>query len=584
MPKRLPERIAALLLAFLLLPWAQSFASAVALPRPEHSTAAALVQRQLGAGGSYALVIGISQFDNRAWSNLAGVPPEIEMIETAFAQHGFDVVQRYDPSRMTKAQLQTAIDGFIRAYGSEPENRLVIYIATHGYKDVEDPEGYGYLVTSDSVAPGDAGFDDMAYSVRELSRDLTNVAAQHVYLFFNACFSGALMPEPLRETYADERAMRPSAASLPNEVARWALDLLSLNARLILTAGSDDQVVPDRDNPYARAVAEGLAGAADTDGDGLILGSELATYVRGRVARETRMAGRPNDAVFAILPKLTQPETPRADARQDLDYSLQGDFVFIAPEGPAAANATRISEEAVLEARRSRLSGKQFTECADCPVMVEMPASASGGQSDRIALARTETTFAEWDACYRDLGCRRYIPDNGLGRGDRPVGGVTWQDALEFEAWLDSKKDETCGRYRVPTRQEWLAGAGAGDTATVELARIAESGRAVCFGCGTGEDGRMAARSASQPANALGLHDMEGNLWEWVRGEEQQCEFHHLRETGGCAQDGMVIGGSFATGANGLERAMEGAPFPRTSNARPYSLPTVGLRMACEMR
>ncbi len=105
--------------------------------------------------------------------------------------------------------------------------------------------------------------------------------------------------------------------------AEWALRMLTARARLVLTAGSDDQEVPDAGNPFAEAVVGGLAGAADLDGDGLILGSEIAQHVRAQVALKTLAAGRPNDPVFALLP----------EAGKDLQEGLPGDFVFLSPEG-----------------------------------------------------------------------------------------------------------------------------------------------------------------------------------------------------------------------------------------------------------
>ncbi len=41
----------------------------------------------------------------------------------------------------------------------------------------------------------------------------------------------------------------------------------------------------------------------------------------------------------------------------------------------------------------------------------------------RYALSAAEVTYAQWDACFRDNICRRYVPDDGQGRGDRPVRG-----------------------------------------------------------------------------------------------------------------------------------------------------------------
>jgi hypothetical protein len=553
----------------LLTAAAPANAAAEAIKRP---TDWKEIDDRLRRDHSFALVIGITEFDHGR--RLQGIAAEVTAVSKAFADQGFKITMPVTDGRMTKTQLAAEINGFLKRYGGRAENRLIIYFATHGYA-AKDKRDFGFLIASDTLSTDDKDFEGTAYSVRELSQALTGISAQHVYLFFNSCFSGAMMPEPTRDSVPFDVAAKRAKALSP-EMERWIIDLLVHNARLVLTAGSDGQTVPDVDNPYARGLTDGLGGEADADGDGLILGTELAQYMRGRVARETRRKDKPNDAVFAILPKVEAPaeESPDvAEAPARIDYALQGDFVFLSPRGPRDATGQEQSEvAAVLEARRQRLPPGQFVECADCPVMVDLPDS-------KIAIARTETTFAEWDACYREYGCRRYLPDDGHGRGDRPAGGLTWQDALEFGTWLTTKKGDRCERYRLPTRAEWLAATHQDEG---EVSATAELGEAICRGCGPGHDEGHALAVASLPADSFGLHDLAGNVWEWVD-EKPACDFAELRQNGRCTKDGTVMGGSFATAADRLSLELEGT-LPRTSNEEPWSWPTVGMRIACEKK
>lgn len=528
------------------------------------------VAQKLGRDRSFALVIGISEFDSM--SRLRGVQPEVDGVVKALNDQNFNITRAGTEGRLSKAELKQEIEKFLRAHGDKAENRLVVYIATHGYA-APDKKDLGFLAASDTLRPGAENFEASAYSVRELSAAMTGLAAQHIYLFFNACFSGAMVPDPERGDGQLDTAVKRAKALSP-EVERWTLDLLSHNARLVLTAGSDGQTVPDVNNPYSLAFVAGLSGEADADGDGIILGTELATYMRGRVARATRVKGtaKANDAVFAVLPKKVAPAEERPDLVGKPDYSLQGDFVFLSPQGPrelAAAGRDELAE--ILAARKRRLPGGQFVECADCPTMVEVP----GG---KIAIGRTEVTYAEWDACYREFGCRRFLPDDGDGRGDRPAAGMTWQDALEFSIWLDGRKGDRCKSYRLPSKEEWLSVARPDEA---DVGSMAEQGQAVCRGCGAGRDGGQALPVASLAGDELGVFDITGNVWEWVD-DGPACGFRELRQNGICEGQGTVMGGSFATSASVLSSQLEGH-LPRTSNERPWSWPTVGLRIACDM-
>lgn len=180
-----------------------------------------------------------------------------------------------------------------------------------------------------------------------------------------------------------------------------------------------------------------------------------------------------------------------------------------------------------------------FSDCKDCPEMVVIPGGTflmgspkgeEGRDSDEgpqhavtlkpFALGKDEVTFDEWDACVADGGCNGYRPDDhGWGRGKRPVVNGSWNDVQAYVAWLSKATGKP---YRLPTEAEWEYATRAGTTAPFALPApngsddIAGKGLANCRDCGSEWDNKSAAPVGSFPANAWGLFDMHGNVWEWV--------------------------------------------------------------------
>jgi formylglycine-generating enzyme required for sulfatase activity len=101
---------------------------------------------------------------------------------------------------------------------------------------------------------------------------------------------------------------------------------------------------------------------------------------------------------------------------------------------------------------------------------------------------------------------RELNPNPANFAGDnRPVEGVSWEEAREFCSRLSKK---TGREYRLPSEAEWEYACRAGtttdfyfgDTLTPKLARF---------------DSNETASVGSYPPNAFGLYDMHGNVWEW---------------------------------------------------------------------
>jgi formylglycine-generating enzyme required for sulfatase activity len=117
-----------------------------------------------------------------------------------------------------------------------------------------------------------------------------------------------------------------------------------------------------------------------------------------------------------------------------------------------------------------------------------------------FAVSTFEVTFDAWDACVAYGDCPP-ASDSGWGRGRRPV------------AWLSRMTGRT---YRLLSEAEWEYAARAGTQTAYSWGDEIGEGNANCKGCGSQWDGQRTAPAGSFAANVFGLHDMHGNVWEWV--------------------------------------------------------------------
>ena len=120
-------------------------------------------------------------------------------------------------------------------------------------------------------------------------------------------------------------------------------------------------------------------------------------------------------------------------------------------------------------------------------------------------VGKFELTFDEWDACVADGGCS-HRPDERWGRGRMPVINVGWRDAQQYLGWLNRK---TGKNYRLLSESEWEYMARAGTTSKFNVGSSIHTRQAA-------HDGNQPKRVGSFSANAWGVHDVHGNVWELV--------------------------------------------------------------------
>ena len=127
---------------------------------------------------------------------------------------------------------------------------------------------------------------------------------------------------------------------------------------------------------------------------------------------------------------------------------------------------------------------------------------------------------ASWPRVERDLD-----PDPSYFKGDnRPVEQVSWHDAMEFCHRLSQR---TGKNYTLPSEAQWEYACRAGTTTPFHFGATISTDVANYDGnyiYGYGQDSKGTYRQqttdvASFPANAWGLHDMHGNVWEWCLDE-----------------------------------------------------------------
>jgi formylglycine-generating enzyme required for sulfatase activity len=180
----------------------------------------------------------------------------------------------------------------------------------------------------------------------------------------------------------------------------------------------------------------------------------------------------------------------------------------------------------------------------------------------RFAIGKFPITFDEWDFFAADARFKGELDDQGWGRGRQPAINVSFDDTKHYVKWLSQRAGR---QYRLLSEAEWEYACRAGTRTPFSTGETISADQANYNGnmiYGTGRKGVYRAKPIAVGSfipNAFGVHDMHGNVLEWV----QDCwnEDYQGAPAGGSAwlkgdrSLRVIRGGSWFLGPNQLRSA-----------------------------
>ena len=188
----------------------------------------------------------------------------------------------------TSEALRDALFVFLQQ--AAPEDLVTVYLASHGSPDPSRPSNL-YVLTHDTDVDAMAATAFPMWDVKTALR--RQIASERVVVVADACRSAG--------TLVDE----------PNPMGAAFSDLFNPSRRLTLSAAGVSQVSFEDakwgggHGVFTHFFLEGLRGAADADGDGVVTFREVATYVAEKVPGETRGAQTPEWSGLGDVPLAT---------------------------------------------------------------------------------------------------------------------------------------------------------------------------------------------------------------------------------------------------------------------------------------
>jgi len=446
---------------------------------------------------SWAIVVGINDYSNEQGRLLNAVNDARAVADVLRDTHSFDEIYTLYDHDATRRNIMSWLRDELPNRTSE-DDRVLFFFAGHGVTQ-EGQRGAtrGFLVPVDAELGKYVDYIEM----QELLFACHTIPAKHILMILDCCFSGVAAVAVRGEPSRTPTQLNDSYLRRITEKHAWQ----------ILTAGDKDETVADGGlrsghSIFTSALLDGLSGEADLNRDGLMTATDLAAYIKPRVARESEvMVGRSQvpyasylvgsgQGEFAFLVPVPEPEsepspnelisTPEiiVPSRREISRPIDFDWVTI-PAGEFLMGEDRQQHSIYLPEYR----------IARVPVM--------NIQYKEFVDATNYQTPSHWN--------NGQIPD---GKGKHPVVKVNWPDALAFCAWA---------KVRLPTEAEWEK-AASWDDKTKKKRVYPWGNKFDAKQCNSRESGNGNTTPVDRypsGASPYGILEMAGNVWEWTSSE-----------------------------------------------------------------
>ncbi len=322
-PSAPPRQIQSLLFLLLLLTL-----SAAAQPQQRDLTieklAPAPKTQQIPV--SYAVIVGISHYRNLPPKDqLHFADRDAQSIFTALispegGNFRVENVHMLTNEKATLADLRREIDTWLPSVVKE-DDRVLIYFAGHGFMY----QGKGYLAPFD-MEPDPARIPATGYPMDELGTVIGGkIKARSKILLTDACHSGAITPE--------------DTESLNTRLGDLSKSLFSLTASRARELSFESADLKGGHGVFTYYVVQGMEGAADSSGDGVVTADELAEYVHTQVRDYTASRQNPTSdkanydpqMLLAYIPSKAKPAAAPTAKFGTLvfDSNMDGVEVFV---------------------------------------------------------------------------------------------------------------------------------------------------------------------------------------------------------------------------------------------------------------
>jgi len=545
-------------------------------------------------GPRYALVIGNGAY--RHVDALANTVNDASSIAKKLLELGYKVDLIIDSDL---ANMSRAVSAWIRQLSTDRASEGFFWYAGHGMQ----VSGENYLLPVDINAEDEAGIVYGSYPLGRLLLSLEQTARNKL----NVVVLDACRDNPFKNLPGGSRGLSRGFVTVehpPQDIfvmfstspGTTAADgdsgRNSPFAEAFLKYMDCDEILPVMAGLVTRETMRLTGGKQRPYQNGSIVSELYYSLSSGAVRREP-VAGASGAASLSALPSAavnTAAVTTAPPTAPSMALIPAGSFSMGSPgleldRDPFRETSHRVQMSAFYIAAKELSVGefRRFIEDTNYVTTAE----ADGGA--RVYDEAREGWVFRAGAGWRNPGFRQ--------GDDHPVVCVSWFDAVQYCNWLSVKEglkpaytitgqivkwDRSANGYRLPTEAEWEYGCRAGTAtpfSTGERISTSQANYDGNFPYNYGNKGlfRKATVSAGFfPANAWGLYDMHGNVWEWCWDYSSLPNNAALSDPIGpdTGERRINRGGSWASPAKSLRSAMRPSDLPETASSN------LGFRLA----